>query len=125
MYTVTFNTDGRGYWSRTAKAVTIVDMKLGKGTQWEDDNEIHGELRVAFDTATWDVDKEGLIYTDNLFLKELREFLDEHGLPGKDVCYSEQGMQGDDFVSLDAGTEFYRAWMAKFGIERDELVETY
>ena len=122
---VVLNTDGRGYWSRTAKAVTIVDMKLGQGTQWEDDNEIHGELRVAFDTATWDVDKEGLIYTDNLFLKQLRGFLDEHGLPGEDVCYSEQGMQGDDFVSLDAGTKFYTAWMAKFGIERDELVETY
>jgi hypothetical protein len=122
---VVLNTNGSGYWSRTAKAVTIVDMQLGMGTQWEDDNEIHGELRVAFDTATWDVDTDGLIYTDNQFIKELREFLDAHGLPGEDVCYSEQGMQGDDFVSLDAGTAFYTAWMAKFGIAQTELVETY
>jgi hypothetical protein len=122
---VVLNTSGSGYWSRTAKAVTIVDMQLGMGTQWDGEDDIHGELRVVFDTATWDVDKEGLIYTDSLFIKELREFLVAHGLPGEDVCYSEQGMQGDDYVSLDAGTEFYTAWMAKFGIAQNELVETY
>jgi hypothetical protein len=49
--------------------------------------------------------------------------LNAHGLPGKDVEYSEQGMQGDDYVSLDAGTEFYRAWMKKFGIEFKEMVD--
>jgi hypothetical protein len=26
-------------------------------------------------------------------------------------------------VSLDAGTEFYRAWMTKFGIEFKEMVD--
>jgi len=69
------------------------------------------------------VDYDGLIYTDKQFIKDLREFLDAHGLPGKDVCYSEQGMQGDDYVSLDAGTEFYKAWMQKFGIVHKDLVE--
>lgn len=128
MSKVIFNTDGkRGLWSNVAKAVTITDMTLGRATLWEGDTEkdMFGELRVVFDTATWDVDKEGLIYTDSLFIKELREFLVAHGLPGEDVCYSEQGMQGDDYVSLDAGTEFYTAWMAKFGIAQNELVETY
>jgi hypothetical protein len=120
---VVLNTNGVGYWSNTAKAVTIVDMQLGMGTQWEGEADIHGELRVAFDTATWDVDTDGLIYTDRQFIKELREFLDAHGLPGADVDYSEQGMQGDDYVSLDAGTAFYTAWMAKFGIAQKELVE--
>jgi len=122
---VVLNTDGGGYWSNTKTAVRITDIKLGGGTQWEDEDRIFGELRVYFDIDTWDVDKLGLIYTDRQFEKELREFLDQHGLPGKDVSYSEQGMQGDDYVSLDAGTEFYTAWMAKFGIKRDELVETY
>jgi len=32
-------------------------------------------------------------------------------------------MQGDDYVSLDAGTEFYKAWMEKFGIAHKDLVE--
>jgi hypothetical protein len=58
-------------------------------------------------------------------VKELRAFLDAHGLPGKDVCYSEQGMQGYDYVSLDAGTEFYEAWMEKFSIPYENLVEVW
>ena len=124
MTEVILHTDGtRGLWSNVAKAVRITDMRLGIGTQWEDEEDIHGEFCVYFDTETWDTDEDGLIYTDTLFIKELREFLNAHGLPGDDVCYSEQGMQGDDYVSLDAGTEFYEAWMAKFNITREELVE--
>ena len=124
MQQVILHTDGlRGLWSNKAKAVRIVDMQLGVGTQWEDEEDICGELRVYFDTATWDTEEDGLIYTDELFVKELQQFLDAQGLPGKDVWYSEQGMQGDDFVSLDAGTEFYEAWMKKFNVAREQLVE--
>ena len=125
MQAVIFNTSGTGYWSGAEKAVTIVDIKLGGGTQWEGEADIFGELRVYFDIDTWDVETDGLIYTDRLFIKQLQKFLTAHGLPGDDVCYSEQGMQGDDYVSLDAGTEFYTAWMAKFGIEFKDLVEMY
>jgi hypothetical protein len=125
MQAVIFNTSGTGYWSREEKAVTITDIQLGRGTQWEDEDEIFGELRVYFDTETWDVNEHGLIYTDRQFIKELQEFLTAHGLPGDDVCYSEQGMQGDDYVSLDAGTEFYKAWMAKFGVAFEQQVELY
>ncbi len=125
---VILNTDGkRGLWSDVAKAIPITDIQLGVGTIWEGDtlDEAFGELRVYFDTDTWDTSKDGLIYTDTLFLKELREFLTAHGLPGDDVCYSEQGMQGDDYVSLDAGGAFYKAWMQKFGIAQEKLVEVY
>jgi len=125
MQAVIFNTSGTGYWSREEKAVTITDIQLGRGTQWEDEDEIFGELRVYFDTETWDVNEHGLIYTDRQFIKELQEFLTAHGLPGDDVCYSEQGMQGDDYVSLDAGTKFYEAWMAKFGVAFEQQVELY
>ncbi len=126
MSKVIFHTDGkRDLWSDVAKAVTITDISLGQGTQREDEKDIFGELRVYFDTATWDTREDGLIYTDTLFIKELREFLDAHGLPGKDVCYSEQGMQGDDYVSLDAGTEFYEAWMQKFNVAFEQQVEIF
>ena len=29
--------------------------------------------------------------------------------------YSEQGMQGDDYVSLDVGKDFIASWEKKFG----------
>jgi hypothetical protein len=108
---VVFITSGDGYWSTVAKAVEITDMRLG----YVADDKEFGELRVYFNTATWDVNTDGLIYTDGDFEFELREFLTQHGLAGSDVGYSEQGMQGDDYVSLDVGKDFIASWEAKFG----------
>ena len=113
MQTVTFNTNGRGYWSNKAKAVQVTDMKV---TYINDEGDF-GELRVYFNTQDWDVSKDGLIYTDKQFMRELQAFLDAHGLPGKDISYSEQGMQGDNFVSMDiVSAKFLQAWEAKFGV---------
>ena len=125
MQQVILNTNGNGLWTDVERAVRIVDMVLDKGTEYEDDKTIFGEFRVYFDTDTWNTYEDGLIYTDKGFLRELREFLNAHGLPGDDVSYSEQGMQGDDYVSLDAGTAFYNAWMAKFGVAKEQLVEVW
>ena len=127
MSKVILNTNGNGLWSDVERAVRITDMVLDRGTIWEGDtdDEAFGEFRVYFNTEDWDTREDGLIYTDRGFLKELQEFLNAHGLPGKDVCYSEQGMQGDDYVSLDAGGKFYKAWMQKFGLKRDDMIEVY
>jgi len=93
------NTAGNGLWSRTAKSVEIVDMKLG----YVSDEMDFGELRVRFNTNTWDVNKDGLIYTDKQFMRELKELLTQKGFDASDVSYSEQGMQGDNYVSCDVG----------------------
>ena len=111
MQAVTFNTNGLGYWSRTAKAVEIVDMRV----TYVNDEKDFGELCVYFNTATWDVNTDGLIYTDKQFRNELQAFLTAHGLPGNDISYSEQGMQGDNYVSCDiVSAKFLQAWEAKF-----------
>lgn len=123
MEQVIFSTAGDGYWSNVAKPVRIVNMVLERGSRWAGEKGIWGELRVYFDTQTWDTDEDGLIYTDRLFERELRQFLKRHDLPGADVSYSEQGMQGDDYVSLDAGTQFYQAWMKKFNINQESFVD--
>lgn len=103
------NTCGDGYWSRAARAVTVTKLALG----YTDDEDDFGELCVYFDTATWDVNELGLIYTDSQFEDELSTFLTSIGLAGGDVGYSEQGMQGDNYVSLDVGGEFLASWRAK------------
>jgi hypothetical protein len=113
MEKVIFNTSGDGYWSRAVKAVEIVDMQLG---YIADDNEF-GELRVYFNTDTWNVNTDGLIYTDRQFKIDLMQFVQQHGLV-VDLCYSEQGMQGDDYVSLDVGADFLAAWNSKFNTLR-------
>jgi hypothetical protein len=113
MQTVAFMTAGDGYWSNISKAVEITDMQLG----YVNDDQDFGELRVYFNTATWDVEHDGLIYTDSDFLNELQLFLGQNELAGFDVNYSEQGMQGDDYVSLDVGKPFLAAWALKFGVD--------
>jgi hypothetical protein len=70
-----------------------------------------GELRVYFNTATWDVNKQGLIYTDKQFMRELKELLTTMGFDAGDVSYSEQGMQGDTYVSCDVGERFINTFM--------------
>ena len=110
MEKVIFNTDGkRGLWSNVAKAVEIVDMQVSYCNEEKD----FGELCVYFNDS-WNIEQDGLIYTDTGFMKEMREFLTAHGLPGADVDYSEQGMQGDDYVSCDVGADFIAAWERKF-----------
>ena len=106
----TLHTNGLGYWSNTAKAVDITSLDL----QYISDEKDFGELCVHFDTATWDVNTLGLIYTDKLFLKELREYLQTLGFTeeeANDVSYSEQGMQEDFYVSCDVGVDFINGLM--------------
>lgn len=105
----TLTTAGDGYWSDKAKAVKTLRINV----PYINDEEDFGELRVYIDTKTWNTNKHGLIYTDRQFINELREQLDLVGFPGKDADYSEQGMQGDDYVSLDIGKKFVAAWQKK------------
>jgi hypothetical protein len=58
--------------------------------------------------------KHGLIYSDRQFEAELGAFLATIGLDGEDVGYSEQGMQGDNYVSCDVGSKFLASWKAKY-----------
>lgn len=102
-----FETMGDGYWSDVARPVQCTKIAV----PYISDEEDFGELRVYFDTRTWDVRKDGLIYTDSLFLTMLREKLTEIGFAGADVDYSEQGMQGNNYVSLDVGEKFLRSWL--------------
>lgn len=108
MYTIsaTLNTDGTGYWSRKRTAVEITGLQLS----YTRDQLSSGELRVRFDTATWDVNTDGLIYTDPQFMRQLKELLTVQGFDASDVSYSEQGMQGDTYVSCDVGQCFINSF---------------
>ena len=101
----TLHTNGGGYWSNTAKAVDVTRLDLQYCTAERD----FGELCVYFTSASWDVDTLGLIYTDPLFMQELRAYLQTLGFTAEeanDVSYSEQGMQSDNYVSCDVGLDF-------------------
>jgi len=105
--TATLNTSGGGYWSNTQAAVEITRLQLA----YTNDELDFGELRVYFNAATWDVNKLGLIYTDKQFMTELKALLTTMGFDASDVDYSEQGMQGDNYVSCDVGECFINTFM--------------
>jgi len=105
----TLHTQGNGLWSTHAQAIAIKNITMPYVTDEQD----FGELCVHFDRQDWDVDQLGLIYTDPLFLKELQQYLTRQGFAGHDVDYSEQGMQGDTYVSLDVGAEFIQSWLVR------------
>lgn len=101
------HTAGNGCWSKQERSVHCYkfDIAYLSGD--------FGELRVYFTKRSWNPMKYGLIYTDTLWLKEFRTHLVSIGFsPGaaKNVDYSEQGMQGHNYVSLDFGKKFYSEW---------------
>lgn len=106
---ITATCDGMGYWSRRPlRRVHICKISI----DYVNDEEDFGELRAKFDNG-WNVDEDGLIYTDDLWMKQFRDGLIHLGFSkaaADNVDYSEQGMQGDDYVSMDVGERFLSEW---------------
>jgi hypothetical protein len=104
-FKVTLQTNGKGLWSTEKRKVETVKIALGYINMQND----FGEIRVFFNPKTWNNNEHGLIYTDPLFLKGLRSGLKKRKFSNAAalaVQYSEQGMQGKDYVSFDVGKSF-------------------
>ena len=101
-------TAGNGYWSSTQKFVAINRVRLA----YLDEDGTFGELRAYFDPKEWDVDNDGLIYTDSAWMKNFKTCMENVlGFSPDailDINYSEQGMQGQNYVSMDVGVNFIR-----------------
>ena len=99
-------TAGTGRWSNTAKTVRINRVALA----YVSDDHDFGELRAYFDPREWDVNNDGLIYSDmgwkHSFLTCMESYFGFGPDAILDVSYTEQGMQGSDFVSMDVGEQF-------------------
>lgn len=112
------STDGTGLWSKSKKMVAITKLQIAYVNEINLLDSTHGELRVYFDKVSWqtttwqkDVGGDGLIYTDVTWIEDLRKLLIVNGFSKKSVSmdnlsYSEMGMQGEDYVSLDVSKEF-------------------
>jgi hypothetical protein len=101
------HTDGKGYWTTFVKSVIILEVDL-RNVNDEGD---FGELCARFDTNTWNCDENGLIYTDPRWIDDFRGLMRSLGFSRRacdDINYSEQGMQGYNYVSMDVGENFLR-----------------
>ena len=74
----TLHTNGGGYWSEAVRDVNVTGFAVAYTN-----NELDfGELRVYFNTRTWDVNELGLIYTDNEFMKQFKGLWNVMGING-------------------------------------------
>jgi hypothetical protein len=94
------NTSGLGLWSRAARETKVKRIELDIRQPFDGDKYVPKSVNVYLTRKSWDVDKHGLVYTDPRWIKEFRAALRSVGFKGK-VSYSEQGMQGDNYVNLD------------------------
>lgn len=106
-------TKGDGYWSATNRTVATskIEMEVGEASVslWSFTVHLPVYFRAFFPKRSWDTDKYGLIYTDSLWLKDFREqfktrFPALAWMAGK-INYTEQGMQGNNYVSLSVYLE--------------------
>lgn len=106
---ITATTSGRGFWSDVKRSVRITEIEIQSITDDNDDEidpcdktqtPVSMDLRVYFNRKDWNTDKHGLIYTDDKWIAELRKGLREIGVTATGLDYTEQGMQGDDYVSV-------------------------
>jgi hypothetical protein len=101
-------TKGDGYWSATNRTVATskIEMEVGEASVslWSYSVYLEIHFRAFFPKRSWDTDKYGLIYTDSLWIKDFREQFKTRfpamAWMASKINYTEQGMQGDNYVSL-------------------------
>ena len=89
------HTNGSGYWSKAKKEVKITKI-----------NWYSRYANILFDINTWNTNEYGLIYTDDLFEKELNDYFKTILNKDLNITYTEQGMQEDNYVSMEHDIPF-------------------
>tara|TARA_R110002051_G_C8364928_1_gene442514 strand:+ start:171 stop:527 length:357 start_codon:yes stop_codon:yes gene_type:complete len=105
---LTGTTTGTGYWTAAKDEKVTGYMTF---TLLESDGETFGgNAQFHFNKEDWDVHELGLIYTDEGFLDDVYTTLEQSGFKNilDHINYSEQGMQGDDYVDFDASIELVK-----------------
>jgi len=74
-------------------------------------NSNYGELKAYFDTESWDYSSDGYIYGEQEFLDALCEHMSAMNLDVGSVDYSEAGMQGSNYVSMDVDSLFIESFV--------------
>jgi len=118
---VTIKVGGAGLWS-TAKPTDVQITEWS--VTWISITADYGEVNVHFNTQDWRPDRDGLIYTDPEFLQGINQyFRDLLGLDQDCVNYTEQGMQGDNYVSMEFYREFIQAFSQRFPQQYQQLMK--
>ena len=102
---ISASTNGRGLWSSEKKIVNIHKMRFKPYIYLRDDcDEASLYVDAFFYAKNWNTRKDGLIYTDNRWMREFRNgfyaMFPELKEVDARIDYTEQGMQGGNYVSM-------------------------
>ena len=90
----TINTSGKGLWSNVSKDVKFTYIEISEYY-----------IDVYFDNRSWNIDKYGLIYSDNEWLNNFKNILiEKYELDSSlinAIIYTEQGLQGYNRINLE------------------------
>lgn len=113
------STNGKGLWTQAKQEVICLGFEC-EDSECEDS----AYLRIYFDPKSWSVEKNGLIYTDPLFLAEAKLYFLKNFDAQVDFDYSESGMQGSDYVHFDINKQDYKKLeqLCQFDSKKAELV---
>jgi hypothetical protein len=106
LYVSAFGPRGLGLWGRNEDKIIQYKIKKIEFAYEDKDDPEYVQINVYLDK--YDYKKYGLIYTDDTFERSFN-FLVKHSKLGRyvrgSISYTEQGMQGKDFVSMELNTK--------------------
>lgn len=104
----------------TRDGVKAIAVKIAVDICEPDEHGFTYEKTYAyFDPNRYDIEKYGYIYTDEQFIEEVNKLIKVLGFKGK-LGYTEMGMQGDDFVSLEGNNEYIEGMLEYVRSKKDE-----
>jgi hypothetical protein len=91
-------TNGKGFWSKKSVLVEIKKIELIVATS-------ETFVFVYWAPNAWDIEEDGLIYTDSYFKQDLKKQLSilHPEINWGSLSYTEQGMQGLEYVHMILG----------------------
>jgi hypothetical protein len=119
----------QGHWANYPEikkaGITSLTVTPILQARWISSDLVAVDLDMHFDEKAFPENKFGMVYGDGQFETSVESFMarvfpeDEFGSPG----YTEQGMQGEAYVSMEYGSGFYEAFAGTSAHFRLELRE--
>lgn len=124
-------TNGRGLWSETKRTTHTRRLKLWLDSI-NDGNGLLVSVQAYFPRKEWNTKRDGLIYTDEGWLSQFRrDFNNRRFVKGliaqRNLDYTEQGMQGEDYVSLEfdiKGKSKIKEFCKRIAVDYDHFIQS-
>jgi hypothetical protein len=127
------HTGGDGMWSNSKRKIVHKRLELIVSDSL---NLTNSSLRVYFLKKCWNTENHGLIYTDKLWMKEFLSQLETIGFVFEEkvrlfphssqfIDYSEQGLQGDNYVDLDIGDLFVNQYIDQLYSDKEKMLGSF